>query len=311
MQLLTMRLTTLIVPIVLASTAGAQSVETEIRAEVTRYVAAINSGNAAAVASLYLDSPGASTIGDGQIHRGWQRIADLLRDVYEQVGTVRMTSDSLTVTPLGRDAAIAILRYSWGFGAAQGQPATGAMTLVYTRTRRGWRVVHDHTSTLPPTPQAFGNLRGIADPGPTSPRRATTSCTVARLTDGDGIVCEGGERVRLIGIDAPELDQEPFGQQAAAALRSLVREGSEVQLEQDVDARDRYGRLLAYVWVDGTLVNWRMVREGWAVLLTYQPNVQYVDWLIEAERRARDEGRALWATGGFGCRPSDHRDGRC
>jgi len=85
----------------------------------------------------------------------------------------------------------------------------------------------------------------------------------------------------------------------------------DVQLEQDVEARDQYDRLLAYVWHDGMLVNWRMIREGWAVLLTYPPNVQYVDWLVDAERRAREEGRGLWATGGFACRPVDRRRGRC
>jgi len=112
-------------------------------------------------------------------------------------------------------------------------------------------------------------------------------------------------------MDTPELSQSPFGVQAGSALAAFIPRGSDVQLEQDVEARDRYGRLLAYVWLDGTLVNWRMVREGWAVLLTYPPNVQYVEWLTDAEHRAREEGRGLWAAGGFDCRPVDRRRGRC
>ena len=307
---MTLRFASLLLALSLASPAAAQSVESQIRAEVARYVAAINRGDVPAVAGLYLAEARTSTIGDGEIHRGWERIAQLLRDVYEQAGTVRMTTDSVAVFPLGAGAAIATLRYTWTVGGSNPEPLTGAMTLVYTRTRRGWRVAHDHTSTRKPGP-AYAGPTSIADSGPTSPRRSTAECTVKRITDGDGIECEGIGRVRLIGMDAPELDQKPFGRQAAAALARLVRVGARVRIEQDVDARDRNGRLLAYVWVDRVLINWRMVREGWATLLTYQPNAQYVDWLLDAERRARKEGRGLWGTGGFECMPRDHRGGRC
>lgn len=306
-----MRFATLLSVLILASRAGAQSVETQIRAEVDRYVAAINSANAGAVASLYLSQPSASSVGDGQIHRGWQRIADLLRDVYAQVGAIRMTTDSLAVTPLGTDAAIAVLRYRWAFERASGGPVTGAMTLVYARTPQGWRVAHDHTSTLQPAIFPVGALPAVADSGPTAPRRQTVACTVTRITDGDGIVCNRIGRVRLIGIDTPEMNQRPFGEQAAAALGEMIRVGSIVQLEPDVEARDRYGRVLAYVWVGGAMANWRMVREGWAVLLTYQPNVQYVEAFTDAVRRAREEKRGLWATGGFDCSPADHRRQQC
>lgn len=304
------RFATLFLVLVLGSAAGAQSVENQIRTEVERYVAAINSGNAGAVASLYLNEPGTSSVGDGRIHRGRQRIADRLRDAYEQVGTVRMTSDSVAVTPLGTDAAIAVLRYRWAFGRVSSEPVAGAMTLVYALTPHGWRVAHDHTSTLQPATAPVGAMSAV-DSGPPSPRRQTVACTVTRITDGDGIVCNRIGRVRLIGIDTPEMDQRPFGQQAAEALGALVRVGSVVQIEPDVEERDRYGRVLAYVWVGRTLANWRMVRGGWAVLLTSPPNVQYADALTEAERRAREEKRGLWATGGFDCSPADHRRNRC
>ena len=88
-------------------------------------------------------------------------------------------------------------------------------------------------------------------------------------------------------------------------------EDFEHDVKLDVEARDRNGRLLAYVWTGRTMVNWRMVREGWAVLLTYQPNVQYVEAFTDAVGRARAEKRGLWATGGFDCSPPDYRRQRC
>ena len=102
-------------------------------------------------------------------------------------------------------------------------------------------------------------------------------CTVTKVTDGDSIVCGQLGRVRLLGIDAPELSQKPFGKQSQRALAAMIPVGTTVQLEQDVQSRDRNGRLLAYVWRNGRMVNWEMVRAGWVVTLTYAPNVQYVD----------------------------------
>lgn len=154
-------------------------------------------------------------------------------------------------------------------------------------------------------------LAAVTDSGPTGPRRETVPCTVTRIVDGDTVECDGAHRVRLIGMDTPEANQPPFGTEAAAALTAMLPVGSTVQLEPDVEPRDRYNRVLAYVWAGRILINWRMVREGWAVLLTYAPNVQYVDAFTDAERRAREEGRGLWANGGFDCRPVDRRGRRC
>jgi micrococcal nuclease len=308
---MTLRLAVVCVLAGSASTATGQTVEDQIRTEVGRYVTAINSGDSRTVAALYVNDPRTSSVGDGDIHRGWQRIADLLRNVYEQAGSVRMTADHVDVMTLGNDAAVAVLQHHWAVGDPHARPFIGAMTLVYTRTPQGWRVAHDHTSTLQPRPSPVTAFRAIIDSGPRSPRRETSSCTVTRIVDGDTIDCARVGRVRLIGMDAPESNQRPFGGQATKALASLVRVGAEVRLEPDVEARDRYGRLLAYVWLGDVMVNWRMVREGWAVLLTYQPNVQYVEWFVDAERRAREEGRALWSTGGFDCRPADRRAKRC
>ncbi len=147
--------------------------------------------------------------------------------------------------------------------------------------------------------------------GPRKPVRPTSPCRVTKVTDGDSIVCAEAGRVRLLGIDAPELSQKPFGNQSRGALTAMIPPGSRVALEQDVQARDRNDRLLAYVWRDGRLVNWEMVRAGWVVTLTYSPNVQYVDQLRKAVKEAEKEELGLWAVNGFSCLPFDHRHGQC
>ena len=141
--------------------------------------------------------------------------------------------------------------------------------------------------------------------GPSAPQVATTDCEVARIVDGDTFVCAPDVRVRLIGMDTPEMRQAPYGDQARDTLAALIPVGTTVQLERDIDPTDRYGRLLAYVWQDGVLVNWWLVRNGWARILTVPPNVRYVDPLLEAQRTARSEGRGLWRAGAFTCRAGD------
>jgi len=131
-----------------------------------------------------------------------------------------------------------------------------------------------------------------------------------RLIDGDTIECQGAGNVRFIGMDTPERSQDPYGRQATEALSAMLA-GAEVTLEFDVERRDSYDRLLAYVWADSAMVNLALVREGWAVVLTYPPNVQYVDWFTQAQVEARGEGAGLWGSGGFDCLPRDRRRGRC
>lgn len=291
---------------------GAQaSLETEIRTQVARYVEAVNSGDGRALADLYARSPGVSSIGECEITRGWADILRLIENVYGQVDRIAMRVDSVTVMSLGRGAAAAYFPYSWTLGSGRDAPTLrGAMTLLYQRTAKGWQVVHDHTSTLPEE-GASEPAAVLEDRSLTGPVRETERCVVTRIVDGDTFDCRGGPRVRLIGIDTPELSQVPYGAQASEALAELMPVGTEVALERDVELRDRYGRRLAYVWRDGAMVNWAMVRNGWAVLLTYPPNVQYVDRFEAAERAARAEGVGLWSVGGFECAPSDRRRGRC
>ena len=116
------------------------------------------------------------------------------------------------------------------------------------------------------------------------------------MIDGDTITIEGGYRVRYIGIDAPEIrpEVEAFGIEAWQANRKLV-EGKEVRLERDVSEKDKYGRLLRYVWVDDILVEAELVRQGLARAKAYPPDTKYQDYLEQMEAEAKEAGRGIWA----------------
>jgi micrococcal nuclease len=124
--------------------------------------------------------------------------------------------------------------------------------------------------------------------------------TVTRLIDGDTIdispSVEGRSRVRLIGMDTPEVHfgTQPYGSEASAfAKRELS--GEEVSLELDVQKIDPYGRLLAYVYLpDGQMFNETLLEEGYAQVATFPPNVKYVDRFLVAQREAREANRGLW-----------------
>ncbi|HTZ18995.1 MAG TPA: thermonuclease family protein [Dissulfurispiraceae bacterium] len=118
------------------------------------------------------------------------------------------------------------------------------------------------------------------------------------------------ERVRLIGIDAPELGQDPWGRKAKRHLKKLISEsGWIVNVEFDAEQRDKYGRLLGYLWNrnKGTLINERMIEEGYAVLYTFPPNVRYVDRFIEAQKRARSKDLGIWGKNGLKQNPAEWR----
>jgi micrococcal nuclease len=146
-----------------------------------------------------------------------------------------------------------------------------------------------------------------AQQGPTT----RLPCEVTRISDGDSFRCRDGRRVRLTGIDSPESGQQPFAARSQRALTRWIPLGSTVALELDVAPIDRYGRQLAYVWADSTLINEAMVREGWALVYTVPPNVKYAERLTEAQKQARTSSAGLWAERGFDCPPSEFRRRRC
>lgn len=132
-----------------------------------------------------------------------------------------------------------------------------------------------------------------------------TEGVVLRVVDGDTIHVKLGERVekvRYIGVNTPEIGhptrgEEPGGRQAAAVNRRLVG-GRHVRLELDVQARDRHGRLLAYVWVGDLMVNAELVRLGYAQVMTIPPNLKHHELFVKLQREAREAGRGLWLGSG-------------
>lgn len=135
---------------------------------------------------------------------------------------------------------------------------------------------------------------------------------VTRAVDGDTLVLESGERVRLIGIDTPEMHESnklrrdsQRSQQDAATIQKLGRrayeftrqlvEGKRVSLEFDLERYDRYKRILAYVYLkDGTFVNAEIIRQGYASVMTYPPNVRYAELFLNLYQEARENRRGLW-----------------
>ena len=158
-------------------------------------------------------------------------------------------------------------------------------TLIYQR----------ETGVVLPTGQA-----------PTDSEEGTTvsdssTIKVIRVIDGDTFEIEGGERVRLIGVDTPEsvkpnVPVECFGKDSSEYLKSLV-EGKEVRLEPDRTNRDRYARLLRYAYLGDIFINEQIVREGYAESVAYKPDVAKQAILDQAEERAKAEQRGRWAAG--------------
>jgi len=135
------------------------------------------------------------------------------------------------------------------------------------------------------------------------PPRDAVRAKVQRVSDGDTFVAtvQGRrERVRVIGVDTPESvdpnrPDEPYGQEASDFAKHYL-DGETVRLAGDAEPRDRYGRMLAYVWLeDGTFWNALLVAEGYAQQLTIPPNVTYADLFRRLAREARQHDRGLWA----------------
>ncbi len=121
---------------------------------------------------------------------------------------------------------------------------------------------------------------------------------VKRVIDGDTIELENGERVRYIGIDTPETvdPRKPvqcFGKEAARANRELV-EGKLVRLEKDFSDKDKYGRLLRYIYQEDKFINLELVKNGYAYVYTYPPDVKKSKLFLEAQKKSREARLGLW-----------------
>lgn len=152
---------------------------------------------------------------------------------------------------------------------------------------------------------------------PTSIPPGAIECKVVTVFDGDTFACTTASqqevKVRMLGIDTPESsanrkayrDAERqgvsvdeiirLGKMSAEFTKNTLKPGMRVFLEQDVQPVDKYGRMLAYVWLEnGRMLNEIIIEEGYAQVLTIPPNVKYQELLLEAQRRARDSKKGLW-----------------
>ena len=135
------------------------------------------------------------------------------------------------------------------------------------------------------------------------PPKDAVAARVQRVSDGDTFVAVVGgrrERIRVIGVDTPESvdpnrPDEPYGKEASDFAKHYL-DGETVRLAGDAEPRDRYGRMLAYVWLrDGTFWNALLAAEGYAQQLTIPPNVTYERLFRRLVGEARREDRGLWA----------------
>ena len=123
---------------------------------------------------------------------------------------------------------------------------------------------------------------------------------VSRVIDGDTFDLAGGERVRLIGVNSPEYEpwkniRQSFGKEASDYARKLLN-GKKVRLEFDTQTLDRYGRTLAYVYLeDGQFVNRLLAQEGYAKAKSYPPNNRYREVFNQSQKEAKKNKKGLWA----------------
>ncbi|MCX6725780.1 MAG: thermonuclease family protein [Candidatus Shapirobacteria bacterium] len=135
-------------------------------------------------------------------------------------------------------------------------------------------------------------------PTPTSTPAQTQLFKVTRVIDGDTIEIENGQKVRYIGINTPEMDDKDPVKLCLAKIATLENkklvEGKEVKLEKDISETDKYDRLLRYVYIGEIFVNDYLVRQGFAQISTYPPDVKFKEQFKKAEQEAQDNNRGLW-----------------
>ena len=158
----------------------------------------------------------------------------------------------------------------------------------------------------------YAGSKLIHIPGGAHAASKSETVFVARAVDGDTLKLSDGRRVRLIGVDTPELHYsdkllrdskrtrkdikaiQAMGERAADFTKRLC-EGKAVRIESDVRKSDKYGRLLAYLYLeDGTFINAKILEEGYGQVMTIPPNVKYADYFLKLQRQARESRKGLW-----------------
>ena len=170
------------------------------------------------------------------------------------------------------------------------------LTTTYTETTLSTTTSTMDTTSIMYTPTLTTSTTTLISTTTISSTATSTSTTttillsnlamITKVIDGDTIEISTGERVRLLGINAPEKGQKCY-EEATQKLKELV-ESKGVLLEKDVDDKDQYGRLLRYVWFNGELINLILVKQGLANVYILEPNTKYEEELREAENYAKE-----------------------
>lgn len=178
---------------------------------------------------------------------------------------------------------------------------TGLFLLIF-----GFISLKDNQPSLKPPPSSAISPTVAVTTSTPSPEsevlgeQTRETVLVVKVIDGDTIAITGGKKVRYIGINTPETVDprrgvQCFGKEASQKNKELV-EGKQVQLEKDVSETDKFGRLLRYIYVDNLFVNDYLVRNGYAYVSSYPPDVKYQEQFAKAQSWARENNQGLWAS---------------
>jgi len=145
-------------------------------------------------------------------------------------------------------------------------------------------------------------LLSLSSTNSSQPPNASSYATVTSVVDGDTFDAniQGKEyRVRLIGVDTPETKHPTkpvgcYGPEASRYMTTLLPRGTKVVLRLDKEWKDKYGRMLAYVYVNNTFVNLKLVEEGFAKPMKFYPNVLHAYEFDKAANKAKAEKVGLW-----------------
>ena len=123
--------------------------------------------------------------------------------------------------------------------------------------------------------------------------KKTEDSLVTQVIDGDTIAIEGGERVRLLGIDTPERGEDYYNEAKEYLEEKILMK--EVKLEKSVENKDEYNRLLRYIWINNSLVNLELIEKGFAKAYFYNDEEAYKGLIAEAEKIAIEDREGLWS----------------
>lgn len=139
-------------------------------------------------------------------------------------------------------------------------------------------------------------------------KNAPVYAMVSNVHDGDTVALDDGTKVRLLGINTPEIDSatssaESGGETAKLWLKARI-EGRKARLEGDAEANDHYGRRLAHLFAeDGEHLNLSLVQQGLAVVSIFPPNLKYAEQLSQAQQQAKQAGRGVWGDPAYTAKP--------